>query len=932
MADFSEIIQEINTNLPDNNTQSITAEKLRTTLIDLTNQIDTVQDGFEAEVNEAIANVDPSFATNQNINDVSIVNDFSGGVNNVASAETVKTLNRSMYYIANNFELGTLSSLNGNPANSTTRIRTPYIYVGDGTGTYNIYIDVPQNINTKKVSVGYNGTTYAADINTSVSYDASNGIITITKDGTFDTVRIAIGKSNNDTITDEEVNQSYIQRPISERINELNDAITQEDIVNDFSGGSDKVASAETVKNLNTNITEINNLVGKSVLSAKLDGNLNDINFIDENNNILATISENGIKTKNFDSTLISPSYAGNITLSNTDVITVIGSSFGETEQFPTNKHWSGIMSMFSDYRIQNLSKSGSNVVSNLYFIRSGYWNVQGKYVIITNNENIPTLDITEYINGLDNLCTTLIGMGKIPIVCTNYHKSQLMSMAVGKYAYEHNLMFWDCSKYCSSLTSGIYGGFDSGAHLRKRNAPMVAYAYLNHLLKMGKPFTSIKVFDIRDSSFSGSLDDLVFSNNTERSKLFKEIKISSNQSKDEYNKLISNTAVSFGKYGLVEVIIPSVSKYAEYLKLNLNTNGTGVKVYIKNTNVEPYPNTSNSSSIRFSVSDTINVPSIGDVYSNGGVNYTVQSVVMGENNYYCTIYCSPSTMPSSQTGTLSVVSQVSGSIGSNSISFVMAEEVVLDLNAFIVADNKGHWVELSGTDNSFEVPSNLFNGSIQIDKLSFLIEATSSSFQLKDVNFDYRVSELKDVEPNKEFVWYENDFLHTTELLPETTFGTVGTTTSYWKDGNGDGIVSIADYEQKYPAGATSMIKVSDTLSMNISVSSSTLDKLGDMYLEIYCRYFPSAPTPYSEANDTNVNNSSFDFNTLYIKCSAYSSFTGANTAILTDEIGLYWKIVRIPICWFINSMTSVTNLYLSLYSNSNGIEVCKVSLKYND
>lgn len=35
MADFNEIIQEINTNLPDNNTQAITAAKLRTTLIDM---------------------------------------------------------------------------------------------------------------------------------------------------------------------------------------------------------------------------------------------------------------------------------------------------------------------------------------------------------------------------------------------------------------------------------------------------------------------------------------------------------------------------------------------------------------------------------------------------------------------------------------------------------------------------------------------------------------------------------------------------------------------------------------------------------------------------------------------------------------------------------------------------------------------------------
>ena len=57
LQDFTEIIQEINTNLPDKTTQSITAAKLRTTLIDLTNQIDTVQDDFETTVNNSLANI-----------------------------------------------------------------------------------------------------------------------------------------------------------------------------------------------------------------------------------------------------------------------------------------------------------------------------------------------------------------------------------------------------------------------------------------------------------------------------------------------------------------------------------------------------------------------------------------------------------------------------------------------------------------------------------------------------------------------------------------------------------------------------------------------------------------------------------------------------------------------------------------------------------
>lgn len=690
---------------------------------------------------------------------------------------------------------------------------------------------------------------------------------------------------------------------------------------------------SSSIENVNSFINNKNPITSPSLSSDKT----NEVCIIDENQKILAVISEDGIRTKNFNPSAISPNYIGTITLANSDIITVLGSSFGETGSFPTNKHWSGIMSMFSDYRIQNLSSSGSNVVSNLYFIRSGSWNVQGKYVAITNNENINSINLTQYMEGLDNLCTTLIGMGKIPIVCTNYQTSQYFSMAIKRYAYEHNLMFWDCANYCNTLVPGINSDFDDGAHLRRRNAPMVAYAYLNYMNKMGNPYSSIKIFNIRNSEFSDNLDNLVYSNKVERAKLFREIKVSSTQSSDEYNKILNNTAVDFGKYGLVEITIPSTSKYVNSLKLNLDTNGKSVKVYIKNTLAQPYPNTSASSAIRFSVSDTISVPSVGDIYSYGGVDYTVLSVVMGENDYYCTIYCSPSTMPSSQTGTLNVVSQVAGSVGSGSIGFVMAEETSLDLYSYITADNRGHWVELTGENGSYSVNSTLFNGSIQVDKVSFLIESNeaSNTFQIKDVSLDYDVDELKTVEPNKEFVWDENDYIQTTELIPEPTFGAVGTTTTDWEDANGNGIVSVSDYENKYPAGATSEILVSDTLSMNTTLSSSVLNKHGNMWLEIYCRYFPDAPIPYTQADDTEVNNNSYDFNTLYIKFSQNSNGSGQNTVVLEEEVGLMWKIVRIPICWFrqfYNSAGNITNMYLSLYSNNKGIEICKVSLKYED
>lgn len=105
MANFDNIIQEINTNLPDNTTQAITAAKLRTTLIDLTDTIDTVQDDFETEVNESI---------NEISNIVSDLNnakmDKSYPIYETSPLTATDTQYQTGYYITYN---GTISTVSG---------------------------------------------------------------------------------------------------------------------------------------------------------------------------------------------------------------------------------------------------------------------------------------------------------------------------------------------------------------------------------------------------------------------------------------------------------------------------------------------------------------------------------------------------------------------------------------------------------------------------------------------------------------------------------------------------------------------------------------------------------------------------------------------------------------------------------------------------
>ena len=665
-----------------------------------------------------------------------------------------------------------------------------------------------------------------------------------------------------------------------------------------------------------------------------------EIKFIDTYGNILAIIDEFGIKTKKYNSQTGLKS--DNISLSNCEIITILGSSFGETEAFPTNKHWSGIVSMFSDYRVQNISQGGANIVATLYNIRRGSWKIQGKYVAITNNENIGDLNVTEYIHALDNLCSTLVGMGKVPIICSSYHKSQFFTLALRNYAYENKWMYWDCSEYSNSLVKGIYQGFDDGAHLRKRNVPLVAYAYLENMKGLSRPLSSIKIFRLRDEDFDGNIDELIYTNNIERARLFNELKISSTSNLDEYNLLIEHTPISFSNFALIDCILPSTSDNIKSIALKTNLVGN-VEYFIKNSIARPYPNPSLSSAVRFSIEDSINTPMIGDVYTYGGTNYTVVSISMGENGYYCTIYCTPNTLPASQSGTLAMVSQMAGSTGSTSINFVLAESVSLNLKSYVENDNKGHWESLgSFNQNGAEtiiLPDDLI-GSVDIDKISILIKNNDSSFTMSDVSLELLSFKNKEKKDDYSKEWEENNFIHTNELIDEPVFGVVGTELENWKGENGATLTTVADYEQrvsgnaKYPSGAESEIIVTDEITMNTTISESKLNKFGKMYLELCCRYFPQAPIPYTQGTDTEVNNTSYDFNTLFIQLSKNQLGSDNQTIVLQEEIGLFWKIIRIPIVWYweyyYGADILIKDLNIKLYSNNKGIEICRASLKY--
>jgi len=637
------------------------------------------------------------------------------------------------------------------------------------------------------------------------------------------------------------------------------------------------------------------------------------IRLIDKHGYILAIISENGITTRNSASSDI------DITVANSDTITIIGSSLGETEGygttiFPANKHWSGIISMYLDYRIQNLSVSGSNKITALYKIRKGDWKPIGRYCLVANDENVQ-FDSRQHTMALDNLCKCLLSIGIEPIICTSYHKDWCLSSAYKNYAKEHNYMMLDAAHYCNSLRSGIVEEFDDGAHLRRRNIPMVADAYMPQLMMMENPLQSVKVFRVRDASFN-DLDELVFTSNFERAKIFREITVSSSANIDEYCKLAGGSSISFNKVALISCILPAIGKNANNVRLSFVTNDDNIAVYAKNDMISPYPNPTNATRARFSIEDEIDVPSVGSVYTVEGSDYTVTDIIIGENNYYCTVYCTPSTLPSTlEDGNMT---KKSGD-GDEQIYYALAEQATVSVMQFVENDNNGHYVALTKSNGYYRLPDE--DGYIDYDKVNFLI-VSSGTFSLSDIHVMLSASSKKQRKDRMLFEWTDNDELPTDELLPETKFGNVGTSTSYWRNDSNSPLMSQSSYGEKYPSGCSSLVRISDVVAMNYTAPSSSLAKNGKMWLEVWCRYFPTAPSPYTQAGDTVIDDSSYDYSTLYVQFGEMNK-----KAVVENEVGLMWKIVRVPITLYYNASTPSMPIRLSA---SKELEICKVSLKY--
>lgn len=270
MADFTEIIQEINTNLPDNNTQSITAEKLRTTLIDLTNTIDTVQTNYETEVNTTLGNI-------------VVDNLTSSDVDKALSAKQGKVLDEKI-----------------NETNEHIIVRTPVVprsstpVLGSLLKNGSIY------------STGHTWKYFIFNIDTTKKYKANLSCREVTS--TYDYCGIQYFDSSDNYLGYEITTNStiysrdfYITPPSGTTYCKIQTVVSE-------GYNPSELYTYEYTSDVveNSDIEDIPNKIGESEIRFESVESPVDFRLTDEAGRILLEISQGNIKTKNFDSSAVS--------------------------------------------------------------------------------------------------------------------------------------------------------------------------------------------------------------------------------------------------------------------------------------------------------------------------------------------------------------------------------------------------------------------------------------------------------------------------------------------------------------------------------------------------------------------------------------------------------------------------------------------------
>lgn len=628
------------------------------------------------------------------------------------------------------------------------------------------------------------------------------------------------------------------------------------------------------------------------------------------------------------------------INLSNVDRIAAIGDSYTESHYTIKGKAYLCKLSLFSDYNWENHAQSGDTYRGNLNRIRNNqaiYGSVWTDYkptyaLMISYTNDLKYMDVEQYKNDLRATIETVKGLGAIPILSTEYHNNfgSGIENAIFGVANEYGLDVINILPKSTVLRGPKdYAPFWGGSHPGTRTNHLLSDPLDNYFKRMPRPFQSIKIFRVRETTVVNSLDDLIVNTNLERAEKFKEIMIghsalnkpeeyddcsssSNSRVNSEYTTIMKkNSGVSFDKYALIDIVLPATARDINNIQLNLVTSAT-TKVYIKNVLAEPYA--SPTFYQRFDYEGDYDIR-VGAKYTSsrfGSQVFTVSEVT--ESGGIKSILTTPTMRASGEDGTLT---KVSGNGAATINYYYTALGFASDYP--IGKQNVGHWQEVAKSNGVFEVPQSDLYNCMDYDKLSVLLKC-DSSFDITDIQviMDGMITKSR---PTLERHHIDLGTLpsNAKQLLSGELTGT-SSQLAVWN--KSDGVTPYTPADGVLPINCEGCIDVTTDkyISQSFKYTAFASDSKRAL-VRVWARYFPPIfdKDTMSYPNDSAITEDSFDYAKLRL-----TTITNYKEFEMSDIVGLGWKELEFEI-FLPNQHNAMT---IKIDSLDKDIQIAKVSV----
>ena len=521
-----------------------------------------------------------------------------------------------------------------------------------------------------------------------------------------------------------------------------------------------------------------------------------------------------------------------NITIKNSDKITIFGNSYTEGYTM-LKKHYIDILSMFSDYQFRNYGKSGDDLLRILARVRSNntaFGNVPlsefgTTYGIIAcrdNNTETYNLDIDTYYENAKKLAIAIETLGAIPILSTEHQKFNYLFNSFERLSRERGYLFMNWATFANkSFNNNYFQPLWHSNHPATRTTWLWANGMRKYIDSLPRPKQSIKLFRVRSSIDTASLRNMLYETINDRAKIYEEFIIGS-------TVLTSATDKYFDR--LQEAT--SYSQVAsEYLSLQMKTSVTAGS-YMMGEFILPF-----SSTDLTSVTVNVNITGLSNVYIKKTMGLTKYLSSVGTDTTYLSKFKDP----------------------------------------------VGEWTELSIVDGKIEIPSSYFINSINFDKFSLLFKGTLLA--ISDISVDCTGYKEKTTIKTPLLLSKSGTELLTSTLLDDgTNWNSINTYTKVVPQ------VGVDNSTELFPSGITTVRSLSSGEILSQSMSTVSDDYLDTkVQIKILCRYFPTYVSTDALFATSVILRGSFDCAKIEIGLET----SGINVKCGEELVGLYWQEV---------------------------------------